>query len=232
MLSMTATASTAIPSIAPYRVPVAGELPANRVPWLPDPRRAVLLVHDMQNYFVGRFTSASPPLAPAVGNIGRLRRHAAALGVPVVYSAQPPAQRPEQRGLQADFWGSGMGADGREAAIVDELAPGPEESVMTKWRYSAFVHTDLAERLGDRDQLVLTGVYAHIGVLATACDAFMRDIQPFVVADAVADFSARHHHQALSYAVRRLGVVMTCEHLCDEMERAAEAGPPAREGRP
>ena len=29
-------------------------------------------------------------------------------------------------------------------------------------------------------ELVITGVYAHIGVLATAMDAFMRGTQPFV----------------------------------------------------
>jgi hypothetical protein len=50
------------------------------------------------------------------------------------------------------------------------------------------VRTDLSTRMGGRDQLIIVGVYAHIGVLATALDPFMRDIQPFVVADAVADF--------------------------------------------
>jgi bifunctional isochorismate lyase / aryl carrier protein len=50
-----------------------------------------------------------------------------------------------------------------------------------------------------RDQLVGTGVYAHIGCQATAVEAFMRDVRAFLVADAVAEFSRRHHDQACEY---------------------------------
>lgn len=63
------------------------------------------------------------------------------------------------------------------------------------------------------DQLVICGVYAHIGVLASAVDAFSNDVQPFVVADAVADFSARDHRFALEYAVRKCAVVVTAEDV-------------------
>ena len=34
-------------------------------------------------------------------------------------------------------------------AIVDELAPEPGDEVLTKWRYSAFQRSDLAELLAD-----------------------------------------------------------------------------------
>ena len=45
-----------------------------------------------------------------VANIRRLRQHCATLGIPVVYSAQPGGQTPEQRGLLQDFWGPGVNA--------------------------------------------------------------------------------------------------------------------------
>lgn len=48
-----------------------------------------------------------------------------------------------------------------------------------------------------RDQLIVTGVYAHIGITATALEAFQREVQPFLVADAVADFSEAQHWAAL-----------------------------------
>ncbi len=60
---------------------------------------------------------------------------------------------------------------------------------------------------------MVTGVYAHIGVLMTACDAWMSDVQAFVVADAVADFSEREHKMALEWAAGRCAVVTTTEQV-------------------
>ncbi|WP_049559209.1 isochorismatase family protein [Nonomuraea sp. SBT364] len=194
-----------LPVIEPYPLPTRP--PEGRVGWQLDPGRAALLVHDMQNHFLAPFRAA--PIPEVIGNIQRLREHCADAGMPVLYSAQPGAQRPQQRGLLTDFWGPGLGAEPFAAAIVDELKPEDPGAVLTKWRYSAFVRTDLAERLDGRDQLILVGVYAHIGVLTTALDAFMRDIQPFVVADAVADFSLGHHESALDYAASRCARVVS-----------------------
>ncbi|GAB3456734.1 hypothetical protein GCM10027570_38660 [Streptomonospora sediminis] len=195
----------ALPSIEPYPMPGAGELPANRMSWVVDPDRCVLLIHDMQRYFLGAFPGDGEPVPSLLANIGALRAACAEAGVPRVYTAQPGAQPPAQRGLLRDLWGEGLRDDPDHTAIVDGLAPGDGETLITKWRYSAFARTDLEERLRDwgRDQVVVCGIYAHIGVLMTACDAFMRDFQAFVVADAVADFSAADHTMALSYAARR-----------------------------
>ncbi|NRQ31992.1 isochorismatase family protein [Nonomuraea sp. NN258] len=194
-----------LPVIEPYSLPA--EAPASKVSWPIDPARAALLVHDMQNHFLAPFQAG--PIPDVIGNIQQIRKHCVAQDIPVLYSAQPGAQQPKQRGLLTDFWGPGLGGEPYAAAIVDELKPDDPDTVLTKWRYSAFVRTDLAHRLHGRDQLILVGVYAHIGVLATALDAFMRDIQPFVVADAVADFSRGHHEYALDYASQRCARVVT-----------------------
>src|SRR5207247_1829382 len=95
--------------------------------------------------------------------------------------------------------------------IVDSLAPTSSDTVLTKWRYSAFHETELADLFArsGRDQLIVCGVYAHVGCLVTACDAFSRDIQPFLVADAVADFTPTDHRLALDYAARRCAAVVT-----------------------
>ncbi|GHE41236.1 hypothetical protein GCM10018785_08500 [Streptomyces longispororuber] len=207
----------ALPTITPYPMPAAADLPANRVDWKVDPDRAVLLVHDLQNYFLSAYDPEASPVTELLRNVRALKLRAAALGIPVVHTAQPGGQTPAERGLQQDFWGPGLPADPHAAAIADAVAPGPDGRVLTKWKYSGFVRTSLERDLRDqgRDQLVVTGVYAHIGVLMTACDAWMRDIQAFVVADAVADFSAADHAMALRWAAGRCAVVTTTDTVLD-----------------
>ncbi|GAA4823443.1 isochorismatase family protein [Streptomyces ziwulingensis] len=209
----------ALPAIAPYPLPAPDELPANRVSWTVDPARAVLLVHDLQQHFLGAFPAAEQPLTGMLGNTARLLKEYRRLGVPVVYSAQRGGQTPEQRGLQLDFWGPGVADDPEQLATPDAVAPEAGDTVLTKWKYSAFVRTELADLMRERgrDQLVIVGVYAHIGVLMTAADAWQRDLRAFVVADAVADFSRADHDMALRYAAGRCAVVTTTDALLKEV---------------
>lgn len=197
----------AIPPIPPYPVPEATAPPA--VTWTPDPGRAALLVHDMQNYFIDPYDRSAEPMATVLPHIRALVDAADAAGAPVYYSAQPPAQAPARRGLLAEFWGAGLQTE-RDAAIIAELAPGPGHEVVVKWRYSALTRTDLlpALRFAGRDQLLITGVYGHMGCQMTAADAFMNDIRPFLVRDAIADFSAAEHRTTVDWVARRCGRVL------------------------
>ncbi|MFE1259085.1 isochorismatase family protein [Streptomyces albogriseolus] len=202
-----------IPEITPYPMPTAGDLPGNVAQWSVDPDRAVLLVHDMQRYFLRPLPDGLRE--ELVDNARQVRKHCAGLGMPVAYTAQPGGMTDEQRGLLKDFWGPGMRTAPADRQVVDELAPAPGDWQLTKWRYSAFFRSDLLERMraAGRDQLVLCGVYAHVGVLMTAVEAFTHDIQPFLVADAVADFSEHHHRLALEYAAQRCAVVVTTKEV-------------------
>ncbi|MFE5734327.1 isochorismatase family protein [Streptomyces sp. NPDC056528] len=203
-----------IPPIEPYPLPAAGDLPANTARWTLDPGRAVLLVHDMQEYFLRSFPG--PLREELVRNAARVRDWCAARDIPVAYTAQPGGMDVRQRGLLADFWGPGMRTTPADREVVPELAPAPGDRVLTKWRYSAFFRTDLLEdmRARGRDQLVVCGVYAHVGVLATAVEAFTHDIRTFLVGDAVGDFSERHHRSALRYAAERCAVVVSTKEVC------------------
>jgi len=205
----------AIPIIAPYPMPTEAEVPLAEVSWIPDPARAVLLIHDMQRYFMNAFTPGLSPATELVGNIKRLREAADALGMPVMYTAQPGNMTREQRGLLHDFWGPGMNTAPEDREIIEELTPAAGDTVLTKWRYSAFYRTGLRELLADRgrDQLIICGVYAHVGCLMTACDSFTADVQPFFVADALADFSRAEHLMAIGYAARRCGIADTTGRL-------------------
>ncbi|MFF8778207.1 isochorismatase family protein [Streptomyces sp. NPDC015140] len=206
------------PAIRSYPMPGRADVPRSQASWDIDPRRAALLVHDMQNHFVAPFTPGRSPVVELVDNIAVLRELAWALGMPVVFSAEPAARRPGQRGLVADIWGPGVGDEPDAAAIIHPLTPRPGEHLLANVRPNAFLRSHLGRllRTEGRDQLIVCGVYAHHGVLLTATDAFMNDIQPFVVADAVADLSAEEHAMALRWAVRT-GVVCTTETLVHDL---------------
>ncbi|AYG82111.1 putative isochorismatase [Streptomyces hundungensis] len=204
---------TGIPPIAPYSLPPSHALPENSVRWTVHPDRAVLLIHDMQSYFLNPFEDGMR--STLVHTVADLKKRCAALGVPVAYTAQPGSMTDEERGLLKDFWGPGMRTDEAERAIVPELEPDPEDWLSTKWRYSAFFKSELLQRMRalQRDQLIVCGVYAHIGVLSTALDAFSNDVQPFLVADALGDFSAAHHRLTLAYAARSCAMVVRSEDV-------------------
>lgn len=214
-----------LPEITPYPMPTAGELPPNVAQWTVDPSRAVLLIHDMQKFFLRPFATGTSPVVELSANATRLRQRAAALGIPVAYTAQPGGMTPAQRGLLKDFWGPGMTPAPADREVIEPLAPANDDWLLTKWRYSAFYNTELRAlmwRCG-RDQLVLCGVYAHVGVLMTAVEAFTYDIQPFLVADAIADFTAEEHRFALDYAAGRCAVVSTTDDVLGQLTAAAAA---------
>lgn len=202
-----------IPAIETYPIPGVGDLPSNIAKWTPDPARAVLLVHDMQRFFIKPLPG--PIRDELIGTIASLRERAAALGVQVAYSAQPGDMSEEERGLLRDFWGPGMSSTPDDRLVIDELSPAACDWMFFKRRYSAFFGCDLLDRIrrSGRDQLIICGVYAHLGVLITAVDAYSNDLQTFVVGDAVADFSAGHHRMALEYAAESCATVVSAKEV-------------------
>ncbi len=208
-----------IPTINSYALPDASSFPANKTFWQVEPSRAVLLIHDMQRYFLSFYDPADDLLKKLVCNLQALRAWANAHGVPVVYTAQPHEQSLEDRALLNNMWGPGLTTSSpAQQEIISELAPSEDDVVLTKWRYSAFQRTNLQQSMKEwkRDQLIIGGVYAHIGCMVTAIDAFMNDIQPFMVGDALGDFSEENHRMALQYVATRCGCVIETSNLTEK----------------
>ncbi|KNC93089.1 isochorismatase [Trabulsiella odontotermitis] len=202
----------AIPKLQAYALPGAQDIPTNKVDWAFEPERAALLIHDMQEYFLNFWGENSPMMETVVANIAALRQYCKQNHIPVYYTAQPKTQSDDDRALLNDMWGPGLTRSPEQQQIIAALAPDEADNVLVKWRYSAFHRSPLEQMLKEtgRNQLIITGVYAHIGCMTTATDAFMRDIKPFFVADALADFSREEHLMSLNYVAGRSGrVVMT-----------------------
>lgn len=203
-----------IPQIENYTLRAPELHAVNVVAWQQDDDRSVLLVHDMQKYFLDLLPRSLRN--ELVDNCRELVVHARERGIPIVYTAQRGDMSSAERGLLFDIWGRGMSSRSDHTSITDELAPQPGDTVLAKWRYSAFHATPLRETFArhGRDQIIICGVYAHIGVLASAIDAYSSDIQVFLVKDAIADFSKQAHAQALAYAAECCARILSTREIC------------------
>jgi maleamate amidohydrolase len=158
--------------------------------------RPAILVIDMQNDFCdpNSATTLHPSITSTYEPIATLCARARETKTPVIYTQGLVAAD----GSSAGLWRLKMRQHGLKgvqiegshgAAIIDELAPHPQDRVIRKWRPSAFFRTDLEVFLGVQgiDTLLVCGTSVSGCVRATVTDAFMRDIRCMVIRECVAD---------------------------------------------
>lgn len=165
--------------------------------WKLQRERAALLVHDYQNFFIGFLDPKLQTELIEATNliIDKARYH----NVPIVFSGQAGYGDRLERGIIRDLWGKGMSSLPAETAIDSRVHKSVDDFSIVKQRYSAFSSTNLESllRAARRDQLIICGVYGSVGITATAYDCVNKDIQSFLVPDAIADFSAQQHQRTL-----------------------------------
>jgi len=203
-----------IEKINNYQISQLLEPKNKKAHWNIEKDECVLLIHDMQKYFLEPYNMSSEPYLTLINNIKKIKKICKGHSVPIIYSVQSEGQSVSQRGLLKDFWGIGIPKNMGKDEIVKELLPDENDIVITKWRYSAFESTKLENiiRKNNKSQLIIVGVYTHIGCLATATDAFMKNIKPFLIFDATADFSYKKHKLALDYVSNLTGMVLSTDN--------------------
>jgi ureidoacrylate peracid hydrolase len=128
-----------------------------------------------------------------IPRLKELCTHARTLGIPVIFvrtthdettSSSAWLRRKDQVGGErfacciSNTWG----------AEFYEVQPAPQDVVVTKHRYSAFIGTNLRQILTAkmRDRLILTGVATNVCIESTARDGLMFDYHIVMVSDCTA----------------------------------------------
>ncbi len=151
-------------------------VPTNKVNWVFEPSARRCSSTYMQDYFVS-FWGLNRPMMDLcdVWPSPLLRQYCKEHHILVYYNRSAErAKRDEDRALLAMIWGPGLHARLRKPAEGRSLNAGCRGmAVLVKWRYSALHRSPLEQmlKIPDANQLIITGVYAHIGCMTTATDA-------------------------------------------------------------
>lgn len=224
-----------------------------------DPAKTAVIVVDMQNDFgseggmfhragidISRIQAAVPPTA-------RVLMAARQSGMPIIYlkmafsndlsNAGGPESPNLVRHLAMEVGEAITAPDGRDSRIlientwntdiVDELAPLPDDIIVSKHRFSGFFETDLDGMLKTLGvtSLVFTGCTTSVCVESTLRDAFFRDYRCLVLADCTAepigDGLPRGNHDASLLLIELMFGWVTdsttlIEALAEEMASAAD----------
>jgi nicotinamidase-related amidase len=169
---------------------------------------AALVVIDLQKGVVG-FPTAHP-IGEVIGRTAQLARAFRERGLPVVLvnvSGAAPGRTdagPRKFTFPPDW-----------TELVPELEQSPDDHIVTKQRWGAFVGTSLDDYLRGRGvtQIVLTGVATSIGVESTARSAYDLGYNVALVVDAMTDMSADAHDYSVTKIFPRLGETGTTDDL-------------------
>jgi ureidoacrylate peracid hydrolase len=197
-----------------------------------DPRKTALVVVDMQNAFMmPGVAHALCEMAPSiVPNINRLAAALRRAGGTVAwirttatqdcltswsqyYEHLTPPQQQKRIEALAD------GSPGHQ--FWPELDIRPEDLVVTKRRYSAFIQgaSDLEAQLRGRgvDTVLITGTVTNVCCESTARDAMMRNFRTIMVSDGnAANTDAEHAHSLIAFYLN-FGDVETTEAIVEHL---------------
>lgn len=205
--------------------------PSGRPFFTVDPRRAALMVIDMQNAFVAEGGPFETPGArEMIPRLERLIRCAREHGIPIIWTQsdhRPPygglmLQKFPVIGNQRVLW---TGEPSFEM-YPHMLQPreGTYEYRLVKHKYDAFFETNLDAilRYHSVDTVILTGTATNVCCESTARSAFMRDYRVAFLSDANATFDPAMHQATLKNIELFFGRVLTTEQLLAEMREAVE----------
>lgn len=159
---------------------------------------SVLLIIDMQRYFLCASSHAFLPAAPAIiPNINALIEAFKKADRPVYFTRH--SNSTQDAGQMAVWWRELLTRD-HPLGNIQTTLHFHEYSIIEKNQYDAFFNTDLESRLRQSrtKQLVITGVATHLCCESTARSAFMRGFAVFITIDGTATLNRELHFASLN----------------------------------
>jgi nicotinamidase-related amidase len=180
---------------------------------------SALLVMDVQNDIAERFSGATTSLLAVLARVTSAARQ---VGMPVIYvrlAFRPGWPEVSKRNVtfSALARSGRMGLGDPATDIHPDLAPQPQDIVVTKKRISGFAGSDLdvVLRALDVTSLVLTGIATSGVVLSTLRQAADLDYQCTVLRDGCADLDEEVHEVLMNKVFPRQASVITSDEWLD-----------------
>jgi ureidoacrylate peracid hydrolase len=203
-----------------------------------DPMRTALVVIDLQRAFMDDAVghAVAPAAREIVPAVNRLAAAVRAAGGGVFWVKNTHDERCLSEWSVAHAMATPAMRDNRIAAMSEgtpghELWPAlevrPEDEIIKKYRYSAFLPgmSDLPERLRARgfDTVLITGTVTNVCCESSARDAMMTNFRTIMVSDGNAAMSQAEHEASLAAFYNIFGDVMDTDMLIGALERGRAA---------
>ncbi len=203
-----------------------------------DPLRTALVVVDLQHAFMNDAVghAVAPAAREIVPAVNRLAEAVRAAGGGVFWVKNTHDERCLSEWSVAHAMATPAMRDKRIAAMSEgtpghELWPTlevrPEDEIIKKYRYSAFLPgmSDLPERLRARgfDTVLITGTVTNVCCESSARDAMMTNFRTIMVSDGNAAMSQAEHEASLAAFYNIFGDVMDTDMLIGALERGLAA---------
>lgn len=186
------------------------------------PEKTVLLVLDMQRYFLDENSHAFVPSAKAITpRIKKLQNTYLEKGLPVVQTSH--LNTTGDAGSMQRWWKDLITENNPLSKVVDELFD-ERIPVVHKTQYDAFWKTDLQRRLNKAGvkQVVVTGVMTHLCCETTARAAFIRGFDVFFTVDGTATYNKMFHQSTLINLSHGFAVPIMVKEILQHLHNIGE----------
>jgi gluconolactonase len=196
-----------------------------------DPKRAALVIQDLQNDVIiegGAFADSGAPAHATsqnvVANVRGLAETCRSAGVPVIHVWYVVEQGAAGLKQNAPLFEGVKGANALVrgtwgAAPAEGLEPQAGDHVVEKMRMNGFYETrlDILLRGLGVETLIITGAWTNMSIEHTARHAADAGYRAVVASDGTSTVNDEWQHAALNYAMTNVAQVGTCAEIAEAL---------------